>query len=90
MHPSFHFVEVLVHLELVVLHPHVHLDLDVLDEGVADALVELRALQFLRIKLDELADLIHPRTDIISMQQQQSFALDVESQVMLDGLPELL
>ena len=57
---AFHLTQTLINLEFIILYPHVKLDLDVLDEDMADSFIELRALELFGVEIDEFLEIFHP------------------------------
>ena len=87
---AFHLTQTLINLEFIILYPHVKLDLDVLDEDMADSLIELGALELFGVEIDEFLEIFHPWADIISVQEESCFAMDVVREILLDCLAEML
>ena len=57
---AFHLTQTLINLEFIILYPHIKLDLDVLDEDMADSFIELGALELFGVEIDEFLEIFHP------------------------------
>ena len=57
---------------------------------MADPFVELRALELIGVEIYEFLEILHSGTDIVSVEKEGCFAMDVLCEMLLDCLAEML